>query len=288
VPKTCSMVLLGDPDQLSSVESGAVLANICDNGADNTFDDQTLAWLNTHFGIEHPKLKNSSDLSHHSVNNIRSIQSSLFDASVSEKTKEPIFKNQIIRLLDSHRFRGDTQMGQLVEHIRTKALPSKQWEIIEGANDNSLVGIVNSDAITEKLMAILENRLVRLTKITSICISNKVEEELDKVKLIFALVNEMALLSPTHHDELGVDALNSWFEANAKKKLNFTYKQALHYPGRLIIITQNDSSSGLFNGDIGVAVSAENGQIQYLFEDLEKGVKKCQPALLPTINQPMS
>jgi len=281
VPKACSMVLLGDPDQLSSVESGAVLANICDNGADNTFDDETLVWLNTHFGIEHPNLKSSSDLSEKSGTKVKSVQSSLFDEADSEKTKEPVFKNQIIRLLDSHRFRGDTQMGQLVELIRTKALPTKQWKLIEGANDNSLLGIVSTDALTDKLMVILEKRLARLNIISSVTISDKVEEELDKVKQIFALVNEMALLSPTHHDELGVDSLNSWFEANAKKVLDFKYRQSAHYPGRLIIIKQNDSSSGLFNGDIGVAILAGNGQIQYLFEDLEKGVKKCLPALLP-------
>jgi exodeoxyribonuclease V alpha subunit len=272
VPDTSSMVLLGDPDQLSSVESGAVLANICENGQDNLFDDVTKTWLKNHFNIAHAKLPNEQT---HKSN---SSQRTLFE----ETNQKLLFKNQIIRLLESHRFKSDTLMGQLVEGLRENLDVSKQWEIIKGAiADNSLQGITSPEGLTNDLMQILMNRLEELHKITSIEFGRKLIEEHAKVKDVFDLVNAMALLSPTHHGKLGVDSLNTWFEINAKQKLGLTYKYQEHYPGRLIMITQNDKSSGLFNGDIGVGVIGPTGELIYIFEDLEKGVKQSFPAMLP-------
>lgn len=281
VPQSCSMVLLGDPDQLSSVESGAILASICENGIENTFEAANLAWLEEHFEISHPKLAVFEPTDSKENKSPKNLQPSLFDNSEPSSSSLPLFRNQLIRLLDSHRFRGDTQMGLLVERIRNQAPTSVQWQLIESASDSSLKGITNAEELTKELIELLNKRLTQLKSITKFQFSGDETADDEVAKTIFELVGEMVLLSPTHHGELGVDKLNAWFELKLKQLVGLNKFKDEHYPGRLILITQNDRASGLFNGDVGVAVLDEKEELVYLFEDVEKGTKRCLPNILP-------
>jgi exodeoxyribonuclease V alpha subunit len=56
------------------------------------------------------------------------------------------------------------------------------------------------------------------------------------------------------------------------------------YPGRPVLVTQNDYRLGLFNGDIGVALSAASGgseDLTVFFQDAAGGLRRCPPHRLP-------
>lgn len=53
------------------------------------------------------------------------------------------------------------------------------------------------------------------------------------------------------------------------------------YPGRRIIITRNDAASGLWNGDVGLCLADENGQLRVWFESAEGQVRSVEIGALP-------
>ena len=52
VPLTASLVLLGDKDQLASVEAGAVMAQLCDDAMAGHYNAQTANWLAQHTAMD--------------------------------------------------------------------------------------------------------------------------------------------------------------------------------------------------------------------------------------------
>jgi exodeoxyribonuclease V alpha subunit len=52
VPLSARLVLLGDKDQLASVEAGAVMAQLCSNAAAGHYTPDTLDWLARHAGVD--------------------------------------------------------------------------------------------------------------------------------------------------------------------------------------------------------------------------------------------
>jgi len=50
------------------------------------------------------------------------------------------------------------------------------------------------------------------------------------------------------------------------RKVNPEYADAVWYPGRAVMISHNDNSTGLFNGDVGICLRDESGAMQVWFE----------------------
>jgi exodeoxyribonuclease V alpha subunit len=92
LPESCRVILLGDQDQLASVEAGAVLADICNSGAKNRFSDGFAAMLENFCG----KLNSVSD---------------------SSTDSSPI-SDSIIKLQTSYRFGSGSGIGMLSRLIK--------------------------------------------------------------------------------------------------------------------------------------------------------------------------
>jgi exodeoxyribonuclease V alpha subunit len=45
VPESASLILLGDKDQLASVEAGAVMGQLCEQAQAGAYDADTVAWV---------------------------------------------------------------------------------------------------------------------------------------------------------------------------------------------------------------------------------------------------
>ncbi len=50
LPRQARLILLGDKDQLASVDAGSVLGDLCREAEKGGYSEQTTAWLNTHSG----------------------------------------------------------------------------------------------------------------------------------------------------------------------------------------------------------------------------------------------
>lgn len=87
-------------------------------------------------------------------------------------------------------------------------------------------------------------------------------------------------LTPTRQGKYGVEALNSAVEhAFSKQRL---FSQA-HYHGRPIMVTENDYTQRLFNGDTGVIWQDEDGVLRAYFQTSESTLRKVSLSRLPQV-----
>ncbi len=199
------LILLGDKDQLASVESGAVLA------------DLTLA--------------------------------------LPERTLE---------LKKSWRF--DENIKALAEAVNHQEA-GDAWKILLSAEASNL-GLLETD-LTE---AIAGRQLGYLDLIRS-------GADFDAVDQAF---NRFRTLCSNRHGPRGVEGINSAVEQRLAGERMITLG-GQWYPGRPIMITQNDPAMHLYNGDIGICMAdaEQTGKLMVFFARPDGGVKKYLPSRLP-------
>jgi exodeoxyribonuclease V alpha subunit len=76
-----------------------------------------------------------------------------------------------------------------------------------------------------------------------------------------------------------VAGINEAFEARIKRRANVASRERW-YPGRAVMVRQNDYALGLYNGDIGLCLATPNG-LRVFFES-EQGYRPFAPARLPS------
>ena len=101
---------------------------------------------------------------------------------------------------------------------------------------------------------------------------------------IFALHNQFQVLCSNRHGNRGVEGINRQIEHALQLQGISTHHPWYH--GKPILITRNDRSTGLYNGDIGICLgeySEDIGQYQYYvyFPQPKGSYKKLLPARLP-------
>jgi exodeoxyribonuclease V alpha subunit len=85
----------------------------------------------------------------------------------------------------------------------------------------------------------------------------------------------------------GVTGLNARIEAEARTLLQPLAEtlgldpRATWYPGRPVLVTQNDYATGLMNGDIGITLPDPSGGLRIHFAAAEGGLRALSPARLP-------
>jgi exodeoxyribonuclease V alpha subunit len=89
LPSQARLILLGDKDQLSSVEAGSVFAELCGGLSQTSFSAQQSAWCKQHWGFEIPEYPQPFALT-----------------------------DQVVVLHKSHRFDDRSPIGQLARWVR--------------------------------------------------------------------------------------------------------------------------------------------------------------------------
>jgi exodeoxyribonuclease V alpha subunit len=221
LPQT-RLILLGDPEQLPSVEAGNVLADLCRNtaGYSAEFAIQVKALL----GVDIP---------------VRSKPRQLVDA--------------MCHFDKSYRFASESGIGQLASSIR--------------AGEPNLVSSEDDEVQVFSLDTLAGNNLGK--EITSYYFEYEMliqNSEID-AKTLLANFEQTRILCAVRDGELGIESLNTEIERYLEVK-NLKQIEQDFYHGRPIIITRNDYSLGLFNGDIGICIiDPRDRQIKTAFLD---------------------
>ncbi|MAI42701.1 MAG: exodeoxyribonuclease V subunit alpha [Candidatus Azotimanducaceae bacterium] len=208
LPDACRLILVGDPDQLPSVEVGNVLADLCkqQTGYNNSFRDCVKQIL----GI---------DLSFN-------------------KTSNPL-DNSICRLRTGHRFSPHVGIGSLANHIkeRNPSLPQTNSSTSIHPTSDLLHGDKNTLLVAE-----FKDYLEHLKN-----------GETDP-RILAETFEEYRLLTPVRDAPLGVEDINQTLERELES-LGLKTSLDTFYHGRPILITRNDYTQNLYNGDVGICVS---------------------------------
>ncbi|MCB1559905.1 MAG: exodeoxyribonuclease V subunit alpha [Xanthomonadales bacterium] len=215
LPPSARLLLIGDHDQLASVETGDVLSALNAAAQDN------------------------GPLSGHRVT-----------------------------LRHNHRFGTGSTIGRLAEAIRAGD-PMKVRECLTGDRSLHQDGIGTEHTrvqLIEKASALHR----RLHAMTDPC-------------LALSLMDDERILCALRRGPLGADAINRDIDSlliAAHGRLGDGSRN-VHYPGRLLLIRENQPRLGLANGDAGVVLAAGDGRLEAWFRDGQGAPRALPLALLP-------
>ena len=236
----CRIILLGDKDQLASVEAGSLLGDLCQTLPSlNMFSSTTAQWINQF--ITEPA---------------RKIQ----DEFIGEHKQ--LLSSHIIELKYSHRFNSQGAIGKV-----SKA-------VIEGDLEGlkSLIGAPTASNVTFDF-EYKEEILSKFVEGYEAYINEHDEAEALKK------LNQLRVLVAVRESNRGMKAINKFIELHLRKK-GLLKPDGDFYENRPIMVTRNMYDLELFNGDTGILRKDDSGNIKAYFEDGKGGIKSVLPAYL--------
>jgi exodeoxyribonuclease V alpha subunit len=221
-----SLILLGDKDQLASVEAGSVFGDLCrsvlgdGNRTDNFFDETTAAYLSKMYGKS-------------------------FDAFIVRNPN--MLTGNVVQLTKSHRFKTGGKIAQLASKIIKSEIDGFQtWY---DNNDDSLMLF----STKEDAMPVL-NEWINDFVPPGNYDDNALLRTLDKLKILCAVNNDIAGYGTEYMNMLVENKIKSLSGAN----------NGDFYKYRQIMVTHNDYENGVFNGDMGI-IDFKDGTPKLLF-----------------------
>lgn len=243
LPPHGRVIFLGDRDQLASVEAGAVLGDIC-------------AFVNAGFTPERAK-------------QLSRLTGSTIPAGVG--TQAASLRDSLCLLQKSYRFGSDSGIGQLASAINRGDKAALKTVFLLGFSDIEKRTLHSG----EDYAAMLEEALAGYGRYLDL-----LREGAEPGAVIQAF-NEYQLLCALREGPFGVSGLNERLEqVMAQKRKIQRSAHTRWYEGRPVMIARNDSSLGLFNGDIGIALDRGQG-LRVWFTLPDGSIKSVQPSRLP-------
>jgi exodeoxyribonuclease V alpha subunit len=227
LPSQARVILLGDKDQLSSVEAGAVLGDICETGEKILFSKDFSKALQNICNCE--------------------LDTHLLSDDPSNKPKDCI-----IQLEKNYRFSGESGIGLLSRAVRNSDADGAMALLKNGKcqdiswNENHS-GSLLSKTIRDQVVEGFRDYFQAVEKIRAY----PGGDPYTRMKEIFDLFENFRILCAVREGFCGVAALNSLVETIFEEQ-HLLRKDKKWYVGRPILIRRNDYNLRLFNGDVGI------------------------------------
>ncbi|MBU0697930.1 MAG: exodeoxyribonuclease V subunit alpha [Proteobacteria bacterium] len=217
VPIEARLILIGDKDQLASVEAGSVLGDICDRN-------------NVH-GFSLPFRKR-----------LEQITREEFNLNSEHDQTGPGLQDCIALLTKSFRFTESSAIGKFSRSVNQGDV-EKVFSVLRASQAHILWQEMSD---RKELLQTLAKRLIQgYSEYLETADPHTALERFERFKILCA-VN----IGP-----LGVIALNRLAEQVLGREGLIRPKQEW-YAGRPVMITRNDYNLGLFNGDMGITLPA--------------------------------
>ncbi len=238
LPVSTRLILVGDPDQLTSVEAGAVLADV--TRADQLAvpivgDDPRLLALRRARADDRPASGPGS-----------SARGSDLDAAA----------RGVVELTHTWRFGG--AIAELAEAIRRGDADAAVEIIASGSSDLSLVDTPAEETALSDLPTLAKRCLDAALAVDVAARGAGGGREGDPVAALEA-VDEHRVLCAHRRGPAGVARWAYEIEEYLAAAVPGYGAEGEWYVGRPLMITQNDPGIGLYNGDTGVVVDARTG-----------------------------
>lgn len=238
------LILLGDRDQLASVEAGAVLGDMCGAGRREMFSAEFSELFASVTGVEMP-------------------------VETRPETVPPLTDSLVV-LKKNYRFREDSAIGVLAALINNG----------QGTEALTLIRSRDNDDMVWRDAPAPEG----LKKALSGIIIEAYEPYLaaDDPKEAMQRFDTFRVLCAMRQGGFGVSGINALVEEILGAK-GLIDRRNRWYRGRPIIITANNYNLKLFNGDIGIALPdpEANSKMMVYFSTSDGGIRKISPLRLP-------
>jgi exodeoxyribonuclease V alpha subunit len=250
-PEDARVLLLGDKDQLASVEAGSVLGDICGDAedapvsaAEHTAD--FAARVHALTGDELPP---------------------------AEREDLPELADGVILLRKSHRYGGAGPIGGLARAINEQRADDALALLDEPAPEEAdrWIRWVRPSKEERGLPSAL--RTMALTRYAAAMRAETAEEKLRRF-------GEFRILCAHRRGPLGAERVNADLEASLVAREIVSGGGAL-YDGRPVMVKANDYDVGLYNGDIGVLMQEPEGEWRACFVGADGEERRLAPSRLP-------
>jgi exodeoxyribonuclease V alpha subunit len=243
VPPTARLILLGDKDQLASVEAGAVMSQLC-TGA--LLQHQTVTLIHSH------RFDAKSGIGQWA----RTVNADVADHTPALKALWNAAPDWLATLPLQQSIEGDA------------AEPDVTRLQLASASDPKLaVGLRYG---WRHWLALLEAHRPSKTATAAPC------NDTQAVALLKAFT-EFCVLCAVREGPLGVVQLNT----NVEHALGLG--QSAWYAGRPVMVTRNDYALELMNGDIGLCLPGPEGVLRVAFPAADAGVRWVMPSRLDSV-----
>ena len=234
IKPTAKLIMLGDKDQLASVEAGSIFGDICltQEGLMNTLSRHRAQMINSF---------------------IKDEAASLGECYTYDGDDKNVLQQHIIELKKSWRFKSTEGIGEFSHAIINNTL-SEELLNREAPPAGQYVKVCQDYAAPE------------LTELMNAYKAYIQEENIPKA---LSKMNDVRFLCAVRSGNYGVTHYNNLISSHLEKE-GIISPNTTFYENQPIMITQNDKEHQLFNGDIGlIRKDKEKDKYMAYFEDSE-------------------
>jgi exodeoxyribonuclease V alpha subunit len=239
LPAGATLILLGDKDQLASVEAGAVLGDLCHDAQAGRYDGATLAYVRGTSGEDIPPdyLGSGGPLA-----------------------------QQTVMLRHSRRFSGP--IGKLALAVNAGDVDGAT-AVLRDAAHRDIVRWIEHAHQHHVLGLAGDGYRPYLELLRAGCATPDAHE--DWVRAVLQQFESFRILCAVREGEWGVTGLNDAIEARLAQA-GLIVRGGDWYVGRPVMVTRNDYGTGTFNGDIGLTLPdpARPGSLRAWFLEGDK------------------
>ncbi|GHA10280.1 exodeoxyribonuclease V subunit alpha [Oceanisphaera arctica] len=239
LPLHARLILLGDKDQLASVEAGALLGDLCRDAEGGFYDPELGRWLEQVSGetLAHPALQPGSAVQH----------------PLAQRT---------LMLRYSRRFGSGSGIGRLAQAVNEQDAATARTILNEGSADLHLQRLRGEqDKALDRLLLKGRGKACGYGRYLELLQSERPAADCPPedpawsrwAGEVLAAFDEFRLLCAVRKGPWGVEGLNLRIAGLLHRRGLLPADQGW-YEGRPVLVTRNDYSLGLMNGDIGIAL----------------------------------
>jgi exodeoxyribonuclease V alpha subunit len=268
LPPTARLVLLGDKDQLASVEAGAVLGDLCQDAAAGRYSAATAQF-------------------------VQRVAGQTLAAEFVLPDPAPVLAQQTVMLRQSRRFKG--AIGQLALAVnqgdavaardvfaaaasgrdgfvddlsRSETAPTGQPSALLALQPSSpqavcalALGATGKPSYAEYLRLMQTGPAGQGAEVS-------IESHGQWVSSVLKAFERFRILCAVHQGDWGTQSLNAAVQ-KALADAGLLQVKGDWYEGRPVMVTRNDAQLGVFNGDVGVVLPTIEGKPKVWFLDGE-------------------
>ncbi|ALK88897.1 exodeoxyribonuclease V subunit alpha [Limnohabitans sp. 63ED37-2] len=252
LPSTSRLVLLGDKDQLASVEAGAVLGDLCRNAAEGRYSAGTAQF-------------------------VQAVAGQTLPAEYRSAGATPVLSQQTVMLRHSRRFKG--AIGQLALAVNRGDAAAAR-----AAFDPAVSAVPTPGSVSALLalqptspqavcdLALGAHGQPSYADYLRLMQRQPEGQGTDKhtawVRSVLQAFERFRILCAVHQGDWGTQGLNAAVQ-KALTDADLLKVTGEWFAGRPVMVTRNDAQLGVFNGDVGVVLPNHEGKLKVWFLDGE-------------------